>query len=92
MMIIKTKYHGETQIQEDQTIMFKNGLPGFTGEKKFVILPLSEDSPFVVLQSVQSEELAFIVASPFVFFKIMALILMKRRLNFLKSNLPKTLK
>lgn len=56
MMIIKTKYHGETQIQEDQTIVFKNGLPGFTGEKKFVILPLSEDSPFVVLQSVQSEE------------------------------------
>ena len=36
MMIIKTKYHGETQIQEDQTIVFKNGLPGFTGEKKFV--------------------------------------------------------
>lgn len=69
MMIIKTKYHGETQIQEDQTIVFKNGLPGFTGEKKFVILPLSEDSPFVVLQSMQSEELAFIVASPFVFFK-----------------------
>ncbi|ATH93434.1 flagellar assembly protein FliW [Bacillus glycinifermentans] len=68
-MIIKTKYHGETQIQEEQIIMFANGLPGFSDEKKFVILPLSEDSPFVVLQSAETAELAFIVASPFVFFK-----------------------
>ncbi|KAA6474983.1 flagellar assembly protein FliW [Bacillus swezeyi] len=68
-MIIKTKYHGETQIQEEQMIVFENGLPGFSDEQKFVILPLSEDSPFVVLQSVQTEELAFIVASPFIFFK-----------------------
>ncbi|WP_307892639.1 flagellar assembly protein FliW [Bacillus swezeyi] len=68
-MIIKTKYHGETQIQEEQMIVFENGLPGFTDEQKFVILPLSEDSPFVVLQSAQTEELAFIVASPFIFFK-----------------------
>ncbi|MED1740751.1 flagellar assembly protein FliW [Bacillus swezeyi] len=68
-MIIKTKYHGETQIQEEQMIVFENGLPGFSDEQKFVILPLSEDSPFVVLQSVQTEELAFIVVSPFIFFK-----------------------
>lgn len=68
-MIIKTKYHGETQIQEEQIIIFANGLPGFSDEKKFVILPLSEDSPFVVLQSAETAELAFIVASPFVFFK-----------------------
>ncbi|MEC3607802.1 flagellar assembly protein FliW [Bacillus glycinifermentans] len=68
-MIIKTKYHGETQIQEEQIIMFANGLPGFSDEKKFVILPLSEDSPFVVLQSAETAELAFIVASPFLFFK-----------------------
>ncbi|ASB87178.1 flagellar assembly protein FliW [Bacillus sonorensis] len=68
-MIIQTKYHGDTQIQEEQMILFANGLPGFSDEKKFVILPLSEDSPFVVLQSAETAELAFIVASPFVFFK-----------------------
>ncbi|MBS4162254.1 flagellar assembly protein FliW, partial [Klebsiella pneumoniae] len=67
-MIIQTKYHGDTQIQEEQMILFANGLPGFSDEKKFVILPLSEDSPFVVLQSAETAELAFIVASPFVFF------------------------
>ena len=52
------------KIKEDQTIVFKNGLPGFTGEKKFVILPaFQKDSPFVVLQSVQSEELG-VLSSP----------------------------
>ncbi|WP_172298137.1 flagellar assembly protein FliW [Bacillus sp. WMMC1349] len=68
-MIIKTKYHGETNINENQIIVFESGLPGFVDEKKFVILPLSEDSPFLVLQSTEMEELAFIVTSPFIFFK-----------------------
>lgn len=68
-MIIQTRYHGETAILEDQILSFENGLPGFLDEKKFVILPLSEESPFLVLQSVTTEELAFIVTSPFVFFK-----------------------
>ncbi|WNV79289.1 flagellar assembly protein FliW [Bacillus atrophaeus] len=68
-MFIKTKYHGQTNVKEEQMIVFESGLPGFSGEKQFVILPLSEDSPFVVLQSVVTENLAFIVVSPFVFFK-----------------------
>ncbi|MED4573835.1 flagellar assembly protein FliW [Bacillus atrophaeus] len=68
-MFIKTKYHGQTNVKEEQMIVFESGLPGFSEEKQFVILPLSEDSPFVVLQSVVTENLAFIVVSPFVFFK-----------------------
>ncbi|ALC82496.1 MULTISPECIES: flagellar assembly protein FliW [Bacillus] len=68
-MIIQTRYHGETAIHEEEILSFENGLPGFLNEKKFAILPLSEDSPFLVLQSVSTEELAFIVTSPFLFFK-----------------------
>ncbi|WFA04771.1 flagellar assembly protein FliW [Bacillus sp. HSf4] len=68
-MIIKTKYHGEMPINEEQILVMENGIPGFVDEKTFVILPLSEDSPFLVLQSTATEELAFIVASPFIFFK-----------------------
>ena len=45
-MIIKTKYHGEIRIDEGQIISFENGLPGFNEETQFVVLPLSEDSPF----------------------------------------------
>ncbi|MCY7443632.1 MULTISPECIES: flagellar assembly protein FliW [Bacillus amyloliquefaciens group] len=68
-MIIKTKYHGEIRIDEGQIISFENGLPGFNDETQFVVLPLSEDSPFLALQSVKQEYIAFIVASPFIFFK-----------------------
>ncbi|TDO16031.1 flagellar assembly factor FliW [Bacillus subtilis] len=68
-MIIHTKYHGQMNVKEEQIILFEKGIPGFLEEKQFVILPLSEDSPFVVLQSVTSENLAFIVVSPFIFFK-----------------------
>ncbi|RXK30534.1 flagellar assembly protein FliW [Bacillus velezensis] len=68
-MIIKTKYHGEIRIDEGQIISFENGLPGFNAETQFVVLPLSEDSPFLALQSVKQEHIAFIVASPFIFFK-----------------------
>lgn len=51
-MIIHTKYHGQMNIKEEQIILFESGIPGFLEEKQFVILPLSEDSPFVALQSV----------------------------------------
>lgn len=68
-MIIHTKYHGQMNVKEEQIILFENGIPGFVEEKQFVILPLSEDSPFVAPQSVTSENLAFIVVSPFIFFK-----------------------
>ncbi|XBP66783.1 flagellar assembly protein FliW [Bacillus velezensis] len=68
-MIIKTKYHGEIRIDEGQIISFENGLPGFNDETQFVVLPLSEDSPFLAPQSVKQEHIAFIVASPFIFFK-----------------------
>ncbi|WP_368930136.1 flagellar assembly protein FliW [Bacillus pumilus] len=67
-MIIQTKYHGEVKIKEEQMINFSNGIPGFLDQKQFVILPLSEESPFLVLQSLKSAELGFIVSSPFLFF------------------------
>ncbi|KXZ17277.1 flagellar assembly protein FliW [Bacillus nakamurai] len=68
-MIIQTKYHGEIRIDEGQIISFESGLPGFNDETQFVVLPLSKDSPFLALQSVKQEHIAFIVASPFIFFK-----------------------
>ncbi len=67
-MIIQTKYHGEVTIKEEQIIHFSNGIPGFLDQKQFVILPLSEESPFLVLQSLKNPELGFIVSSPFLFF------------------------
>ncbi|MBD1381392.1 flagellar assembly protein FliW [Metabacillus arenae] len=68
-MIIETKYHGSTNIDEEQILQFSNGIPGFHDEKQFALLPLSEESPFFAMQSIQTSDLAFIVTSPFLFFQ-----------------------
>ncbi|WP_449622729.1 flagellar assembly protein FliW [Robertmurraya sp. Marseille-Q9965] len=68
-MKIETKYHGEVDINEKDLIQFKNGIPGFPKYTKYIIIPLGEQSPFSVLQSVDTTDLAFVIADPFPFYK-----------------------
>lgn len=69
-MKIKTTNFGEIQIEEDKIIEFKEGLPAFEDEKKFVIiLNEDEDNPFHFLQSTNTPELSFIIINPFEIFK-----------------------
>lgn len=66
-MNIKTKFHGKQEIAAEDIIHFEMGLPGFPNEKEFCILPM-EDTPFLVMQSVQTTEVAFIIMEPFQIF------------------------
>lgn len=68
-MNILTRYLGGIIIDKEQVIYFENGLPGFSEEKEFVFLPLSEDGLFSFLQSVTNKSLAFITTNPFLFDK-----------------------
>ncbi|WML46087.1 flagellar assembly protein FliW [Neobacillus sp. PS3-40] len=68
-MPIKTKYHGEIEINMQDILHFEKGIPGFLEEKEFIILPLSDDQTFSVMQSVVTEYLAFVITSPFHFFQ-----------------------
>jgi flagellar assembly factor FliW len=67
-MKLFTKYHGEIEISEKDIFYFKYGIPGFFGEKQFVLLPL-EDTLFVILQSVNTPALGFAMIDPFIYFK-----------------------
>lgn len=67
-MQVQTKYHGVTKIEELQILKFHQGIPGFLEEKQFIILPLEENSPFFILQSVNTSELAFVMVDPFSFY------------------------
>lgn len=67
-MHIQTKYHNEIEIEENQIIEFQNGIPGFIEEKKFLILPFAENTPYFIFQSAQTPDLAFVIADPFAFF------------------------
>lgn len=64
-MQIQTKFHGEINIQADQTWNFPKGLPGFEEEKEFVLLPIESNDIFQVLQSIHTPSTAFIVVSPY---------------------------
>lgn len=64
-MNIQTAYFGEVEIDIKDILNFQFGLPGFENEKEFILLPLEENSIFQVLQSVQTEALAFIITNPY---------------------------
>ncbi|MEK4384841.1 flagellar assembly protein FliW [Solibacillus sp. FSL W7-1464] len=64
-MKITTAYIGEVEINPSQIIKFEHGLPGFEEEKEFIQLPLSEGNVFQALQSLKTQELAFIITTPY---------------------------
>ncbi|WNF36581.1 flagellar assembly protein FliW [Bacillaceae bacterium IKA-2] len=67
-MKIETKYLGEVEINDEKIIEFESGIPSFLDEKKFILLPFDETTPFYILQSVTTSQLGFVVVSPFQFF------------------------
>src|SRR5699024_10408089 len=52
-----------------KVIHFPTGLPGFQDESSFVLLDIPNNEVLQILQSVQTPELAFIVANPHDFYK-----------------------
>ena len=68
-MKVLTKYHGELNVEDSEITHFPQGIPSFLDEKKFYILPFLEESPFMIMQSIQTPGLAFVIVSPFDFFK-----------------------
>lgn len=66
-MQIDTKYIGTVEVEEEQLITFEHGIPAFEDETTFMVHPFEEGTPFFVLQSVQTVEIAFILVNPFEF-------------------------
>lgn len=67
-MQVITELLGEVQYEEQDIIYFEEGLYGFDQQKKFILLDISEtDFPFQCLQSIEDENLSFILTNPFAF-------------------------
>lgn len=64
-MDIKTKTMGIKTIEQKQIVTFPEGLFGFEENKKYAIIE-SEYSPFIWLQSLDDEKLAFLIVDPFI--------------------------
>jgi len=64
--VIRTKL-GEREIARDSIIYFPHGLIGLDDKREFVLIPVRENSPFLLLQCVSDPGLGLIVADPFPF-------------------------
>jgi flagellar assembly factor FliW len=63
---VATKAYGLIDVDERQKIIFPQGLLGFEHLKEYVLLD-AERQPFYWLQSVDVEQVAFILINPFLF-------------------------
>lgn len=67
-MKIVTHFLGEVEFNESDILTFENGLYGFEEKQRFILINLNDpDFPFNWLQSIDDEDLSFILTSPFLF-------------------------
>ena len=65
-MKVATKAYGTIDVNEGQKISFPHGLLGFESLKEYVLLD-AERQPFYWLQSLDVEQVAFVLINPFLF-------------------------
>ncbi len=63
-MRIETTRFGTLEVEEERSIRFPEGLPGFPDAHEFLLLEHSPDSPFHWLQNIEDPSLAFVVMDP----------------------------
>lgn len=63
-MEVKTKAMGIVDVTDDKIITFPNGLLGFEGYHKYALID-AEYKPFLWLQSLDEQGLAFLLIDPF---------------------------
>ena len=65
-MKVQTKAYGIIEVDERQKVTFPSGLFGFESIKDYILID-SERQPFIWLQSLEAEHIAFILINPFLF-------------------------
>ena len=65
-MKVLSKAYGPVEVNERQKITFPFGILGFESLKDYVLLD-AEEQPFYWLQSLDAEQVAFVLINPFLF-------------------------
>ncbi len=60
---------GKLSIAPDRVLHFPRGLIGFEHEREFTLVQIRDDSPFLILQSMNDPRLGLLVADPYTFLK-----------------------
>jgi len=66
-MIVKSTRLGDIEVAADKIITMMRPILGFESLNKFCLIDVKEFSPFLWLQSIENEEVAFAVANPILF-------------------------
>lgn len=66
-MLIRTSRFGQLEVDEDRFITFDDGILGFPEQHRYALVQTGEGSGFYWLQSVEAEDLAFVVCDPRLF-------------------------
>ncbi|WDP89779.1 MAG: flagellar assembly protein FliW [Desulfobacter sp.] len=66
-MKLATLKYGEIEIDDATILSMPEGLPGFEGLEKFVLIEDPQSSPFCWFQSVEDPNLSLVVMDPLVF-------------------------
>ena len=66
-MKIQTRKFGEIEIDENKILRMPEGLPGFTGFERFVLIEDPKTAPFCWLQSSEEPNLALAIMNPLIF-------------------------
>lgn len=66
-MKINTRKFGEISIDENKILTMPEGLPGFPGFERFVLLEDQKTAPFCWFQSLEEPNLALVIMDPLVF-------------------------
>ena len=85
-MLIQTSRFGEIEVEENQVITFPSGLVGFSEDRRFVIREDNAAAPFLWLQSVDNNGLAFVMIEPHVSVSNYELALTQEHLKKLDAN------
>jgi len=66
-MMIQTSRFGAVEVDGERLIRFAEGILGFPGQQRYALIQTGRDSGFYWLQSVEAQDLAFVVCDPRLF-------------------------
>ena len=68
-MLLDTEALGQINYEEEEIITFAQGIPGFEKFQRYLIIQSNEEEPVAYLQSIDENQLHFVIVDPFFIYK-----------------------
>jgi flagellar assembly factor FliW len=68
-MNVQTLFFGELEVEDKDIVTFSQGIPGLEDLTQYTIIQPDPSIPFQYFQSLEHEQITFLVTNPFLFFE-----------------------